>query len=143
VDEQGWADVLEIQGGVCAICGLSPETGARPLCVDHDHETDDVRGLLCPTCNGGLGMFRDDPALLVTAAQYLKFWSDGWGKAKEIIGQAQFWKEVQDGRLRTTPYFDRAPCATKLAGMNVVVDRNVPPGTLWLRCLSDRHGALR
>lgn len=52
----------------CAIC---KKQGAR-LCVDHDHETREVRGLLCQHCNKGLGHFLDDPALLRKAAEYLE-----------------------------------------------------------------------
>lgn len=104
ITESDWQEIAEIQGGGCAICGEAPPEGARPLCVDHDHETGSLRGLLCPTCNGGLGMFKDDPSLLVAAAQYLKFWSDGWAAAQSTIeqiqGQQQFWQEVQDGYLR-------------------------------------------
>lgn len=66
--------MLEAQGGVCAICqsnGLNGRTG-RTLHVDHDHGTGRNRDLLCDNCNLGIGNFRDDPALLRTAADYLE-----------------------------------------------------------------------
>ena len=68
---------LEImQDGLCAICN-EPETmtyrGTRKsLSIDHDHETGRVRGLLCAACNFAIGKFRDDPALLRAAADYLE-----------------------------------------------------------------------
>jgi len=55
----------------CAICRDEPEPGRR-LAVDHDHETGAVRGLLCRRCNMALGSFRDDPHLLLAAADYLQ-----------------------------------------------------------------------
>jgi len=54
-------------GHRCAICRRS----ARRLAVDHDHQTNVVRGLLCTPCNQGLGMFRDSVALLRGAIAYL------------------------------------------------------------------------
>jgi hypothetical protein len=60
-------ELLEAQGGRCAICGR-----AGPEHVDHDHRTGWVRGILCFNCNGGLGQFRDDPELLGEALTYLK-----------------------------------------------------------------------
>ena len=64
---------LEQQCGVCAIC-RAEHGGARSqrLYVDHDHQAGMFRGLLCSKCNVGLGMFHDDVALLLAAAQYLR-----------------------------------------------------------------------
>jgi len=47
-------------------------TGSRNLNVDHDHETGKFRGTLCHGCNTGLGLFGEDPEVLMRAAQYLK-----------------------------------------------------------------------
>lgn len=62
--------MLKTQGGVCAICGEAQQED-RHLAIDHDHETNEIRGLLCDACNVGLGSFRDDPAFLRSAADYL------------------------------------------------------------------------
>ncbi len=61
--------MLGEQDGVCFICRNPP--GERSLNVDHSHETGQVRKLLCSPCNTGLGLFRDDPDLLIKAAAYL------------------------------------------------------------------------
>ncbi len=58
------------QGGMCAICGRPAPTGGV-LCVDHDHETGIVRGLLCKLCNSLLGYAKDDPMMLDRAIGYL------------------------------------------------------------------------
>ncbi len=63
--------MLAAQGGGCAICHEPASSDGRGLHVDHDHETGRVRGLLCNSCNHGLGKFRDDPALLRAAIKYL------------------------------------------------------------------------
>lgn len=63
-------DLLASQDGVCAICKKTCLTGNR-LCVDHDHKTGAVRGLLCRSCNIGLSQFEDDPVRLVVAVRYL------------------------------------------------------------------------
>lgn len=60
------------QQGVCSICRRA--TGAtRRLSVDHDHATGEVRGLICRPCNDMLGHARDDSAMFVRAAAYLKW----------------------------------------------------------------------
>jgi hypothetical protein len=61
-------ELLASQGGGCAICGKPP--GDTALHVDHCHQTGRVRGLLCFSCNAGLGQFRHDPQLLEAAMTY-------------------------------------------------------------------------
>ena len=65
--EEGYASLLQQQGGKCAICG----TSAR-LVVDHCHGTDAVRGLLCNACNVLLGQAGDSVEVLQFAIQYLR-----------------------------------------------------------------------
>lgn len=65
-----YQDWLVRQDGYCRICG-NP-AGGKNGHVDHDHKTDQLRDLLCRTCNAGLGSFRDDPALLRAAAEYIE-----------------------------------------------------------------------
>jgi hypothetical protein len=63
------------QDGKCAICGNAAKggkTSSASLHVDHDHVTGQVRALLCNDCNTGIGKFRDDPALLYAAADYIR-----------------------------------------------------------------------
>jgi len=72
--------MLEAQGGGCAICGGQNRGGSRRLAVDHDHSCCPgertcgkcVRGLLCDTCNHGIGNFKDSEKLLQAALSYLK-----------------------------------------------------------------------
>lgn len=59
-----------LQNGKCKICYKEKEM--RKLCVDHDHSTGKIRGLLCDTCNRGLGYFKDNPLFLKNAIKYLE-----------------------------------------------------------------------
>lgn len=51
----------------CEVCGSSEK-----LCVDHDHATGEVRGMLCDLCNKALGHARDDIEILEGLITYLK-----------------------------------------------------------------------
>ncbi len=64
------------QQGVCAICSL-PETSVqkgtqKSLAVDHDHETGQVRELLCRACNAALGLLKEDPTRIQALLKYLE-----------------------------------------------------------------------
>jgi hypothetical protein len=55
----------------CDLCG-QPFKPGRDKTLDHNHETGEPRGVLCTSCNQGLGRFHDSPALLEKAAAYLR-----------------------------------------------------------------------
>lgn len=54
------------------LCGICEQRLVRKPHIDHDHATGLVRSLLCDTCNRGLGQFKDSPALLRVAADYIE-----------------------------------------------------------------------
>ena len=59
------------QNNSCAICYIDKSKLSRNLCVDHDHKTGKIRGLLCDTCNRSIGLLKDDVEVLKSAIQYL------------------------------------------------------------------------
>lgn len=73
-----YQEMWERQGGKCAICRdeivhkAAFEKGRGIACVDHDHETGKVRGLLCHHCNRALGTFGDNVEGLKRALAYLE-----------------------------------------------------------------------
>jgi hypothetical protein len=65
-------ELLEKQNSSCAICFIKEKNmDKKRFYVDHCHSTGEVRGLLCHTCNSGLGFFKDSPLILVQAFNYL------------------------------------------------------------------------
>lgn len=60
--------LLASQKALCAIC---TEPMLPCPCVDHDHDTGAIRGLLCRRCNSGIGFLRDNPTICKSAADYL------------------------------------------------------------------------
>lgn len=69
---EDYEEMLESQNGKCAICESKiGNSRTTRLFVDHCHTTGNVRGLLCSSCNHGLGQFRDSPKLLQKAIKYL------------------------------------------------------------------------
>lgn len=61
-----YAEMMRLQCGVCAVCG-APE---RWLHVDHDHQTGQVRALLCGNCNRALGLLNEEPERIGALAAY-------------------------------------------------------------------------
>jgi hypothetical protein len=79
ISKTDYLNMIEQQDNKCAICN-KPETvenhwnkgTAKRLCVDHDHKTGLIRGLLCYRCNTTLGKMEDDTELLKNMIQYLE-----------------------------------------------------------------------
>jgi hypothetical protein len=59
------------QDGRCAICFLHQSELKKAFAVDHDHSTNEIRGLLCQNCNVGIGNLKDSVTLLENALSYL------------------------------------------------------------------------
>lgn len=68
ISRKEYAKRLDEVGGACPACGRSD----RPLVVDHCHDSGAVRGLLCGTCNTGIGMFGDSIKAMRGAIAYLE-----------------------------------------------------------------------
>ena len=69
ITEAEYGGMAFSQGWGCAICGSKTE---KDLLVDHNHDTGEIRGLLCHTCNSGIGYLRDNPAVMRSAIEYLE-----------------------------------------------------------------------
>ena len=63
---------LELQDNACKICKVDASEFTRNLHVDHCHTTGELRGLLCVSCNVGLGYFKDNIEFLEEAIGYLQ-----------------------------------------------------------------------
>jgi hypothetical protein len=75
--------MIQEQKNLCAVCENVETRSGRtkgtitPLCIDHCHicreqGKDDIRGLLCHSCNTGIGKFKDNIDLLKKAILYLE-----------------------------------------------------------------------
>ena len=64
--------LIKEANGICEICGIHESENSRGHCVDHDHKTGELRGLLCTSCNTGIGVFHDSIEKLEKAIEYLK-----------------------------------------------------------------------
>jgi hypothetical protein len=71
LDKETYDKLLEDIGEKCMICQNHFSNLQTGLCIDHDHKTGKVRGILCGDCNRGLGMFKDKIVNLNNAVQYL------------------------------------------------------------------------
>jgi len=71
VDESQYNEMLARQSNCCAICNTHKSELKKELSVDHNHNTGKVRGLLCHSCNLGIGLLKDSPSVVFRAHVYL------------------------------------------------------------------------
>lgn len=64
--------ILKKQNNSCAICGRKD----RKLCLDHDHTTNKVRGLLCHQCNHAIGLLGENIRSLNKAINYIEYYGN-------------------------------------------------------------------
>jgi hypothetical protein len=71
---KNYEEMLNAQGGGCALCGKDEVANGQRLSIDHNHSTHQVRALLCRNCNTGIGAFREDQQLMRKAIEYINTW---------------------------------------------------------------------
>lgn len=72
---EDYNNMLKAQNNACAICGGINNTEIyirRPLFIDHNHNTNQIRGLLCDRCNFLIGNARENINILSNAIEYLR-----------------------------------------------------------------------
>ena len=72
IGHEDYERMLADQGGTCIACPATPESQRHGrLHVDHNHETGEVRGLLCHNCNTAIGLLKEDVARFAALTTYL------------------------------------------------------------------------
>ena len=69
-DVSKYCALMTAQRYRCSICQRAFSNSLQP-CIDHDHDTERVRGLLCQNCNWALGNLRDNPQAAQAVVRYL------------------------------------------------------------------------
>ncbi len=64
--------LFELQGRKCASCGSLEPRSKKGWAIDHNHETDEIRGILCQPCNVALGMVEESIERLHQLEAYLR-----------------------------------------------------------------------
>lgn len=73
IDNETYNKLLKKQKGKCALCGTKDPKGRRDIFqIDHNHQTDKIRGLLCTNCNLGIGMLEFNKVSIVHLIKYLR-----------------------------------------------------------------------
>lgn len=78
------SELLGVQEGNCDIC-KEPFTFQKKPCLDHCHNTNQIRGLLCNGCNSGIGFLNHDPQWLRNAAEYMDKHNSVWECDKNFL----------------------------------------------------------
>lgn len=70
ITKQQYNDLYNTQKGKCPICELSIDILGRNTHLDHNHETGAIRGILCASCNLGIG-YLYSKEILTKATKYI------------------------------------------------------------------------
>ena len=72
ITQEQYNELYNKQNGCCIVCKKPQSELKKILCIDHNHKTGKVRGLLCDNCNSGIGLLKEDINILTNAINYLK-----------------------------------------------------------------------
>lgn len=75
ISHEEFLALAQKQDNKCLICDVAltfAEKRPTRAVLDHNHETGEIRGVLCNACNTGIGLLKDSPAVLLSAHNYLK-----------------------------------------------------------------------
>ncbi len=75
ITQEDFEKTFKKQNNSCSICKTKVSKG-KGFVVDHNHNTNQVRGILCDACNKALGGFQDNKQILKLAISYLEKWED-------------------------------------------------------------------
>ena len=97
INLEEYEKILKDQKGVCAICKKSEKCSTKKrLHVDHCHDTNEIRGLLCHHCNVALGNFKDDLDMLENAAVYLINFLSYLNPCEDVLFKLQYNRDVDN-----------------------------------------------
>lgn len=71
INEEEYNKMVDKVNNRCEICGRHTKELEKSLCIDHDHNTGKIRGLLCSDCNVAIGRFKDNINSIKNAIKYL------------------------------------------------------------------------
>lgn len=78
-------ELFMAQNGCCDACGRHQTELSKRLAVDHNHETLEIRGLLCQSCNRCLGYAADSIERLNNLITYLNKTPVLAGKSSNVV----------------------------------------------------------
>lgn len=71
ITEEQYSEMFIEQEGKCGICFTSLIYRDKTTHIDHNHDTGEVRGLLCHWCNTAIGLLREDTEIMKNAIEYM------------------------------------------------------------------------
>ena len=96
LSQQERDEMAVLQDHRCAVCRTHFDELGRKPCVDHCHETGEVRGLLCLQCNCAIGFAREDSVTLRALADYLDQAESPAPKAMRIKRMLEWWSRTEE-----------------------------------------------
>jgi dCTP deaminase len=116
ISEAEWDQMFDRQGQRCAICKCQEPKSKVGWHTDHDHDSGEIRGILCENCNRGLGMYEHDISFLRRAAAYLGIHQGVLGG--NAIGLAKILSPFSDRQVQNGMSFGKS-----YAGYDIRVDQ--------------------